>query len=318
MQAALLLTAGLIGVTVGANWLVDGAIAIARRLRVSDLAIGLTIVAFGTSLPELTVNVAAAIENEPAVALGNVAGSNICNILLILGLSSVFYPLKVGSGTAWKEIPLCLLASVVLLVYCADPWLDGADLAMLSRAEGIVLLAFFIVFLYYTFGLPREDNAEPLTSDKKELSLAKIIVMIAGGLALLIGGGKAAVDGAVDVAAALGISEGFVAASIVAVGTSLPELATSVAAALKKKPDIAIGNVVGSNIFNIFLILGISSVLRPLSVDRELMTALIAGVASAGLLFVFMFTGKRHKLDRWEGAVMVILYFGYLVIQYRA
>jgi len=316
MQAALLLVFGLAAVILGANWLVDGATAIARRLKVSDLAIGLTVVAFGTSLPELTVNVVAAIEDQAAVAIGNVAGSNVCNILLILGAASMLYPLRVGVGTVWKEIPLCFLASAVLLASCGDRWLDGASEAVLSRAEGVVLLAFFCVFLYYTFGLApdlREEGHESASS----LSVVKIILLIAGGLALLIAGGKGVVEGAVRVAAAMGISEGFVAASLVAIGTSLPELATSTVAAFKKKPDIAIGNVVGSNIFNIFFILGISSLLRPLEMPRQLMLSLITGALAAGFLFLFMFTGKKHKLDRWEGAVMVVLYFVYLFLQYR-
>jgi cation:H+ antiporter len=317
MQAALLLIFGLVAVVSGANWLVDGATAIARRLKVSDLAIGLTVVAFGTSLPELTVNVVAAIENQPAVAIGNVAGSNVCNILLILGAAALLYPLRVGAGTVWKEIPLCFLASVVLLAVCGDRWLDGAPAAILSRAEGVVLLAFFSVFLYYTFGLTPEAAQDAPVEPALSLSVLKILLLITGGLAFLIAGGKAVVEGAIRLASVIGISEGFVAASLVAVGTSLPELATSAVAAFKKNPDIAIGNVVGSNIFNIFFILGISSLVRPLEMPPPLMLSLVTGVLAAGFLFLFMFTGKRHKLDRWEGAAMVIFYFAYLFLQYR-
>lgn len=317
MQAALLLIFGLVAVILGANWLVDGATAIARRLKVSDLAVGLTVVAFGTSLPELTVNVVAAIENQPAVAIGNVAGSNICNILLILGVAALLYPLRVGAGTVWKEIPLCFLASVVLLAACGDRWLDGAGFAVLTRAEGVVLLAFFSVFLYYTFGLAPDPSVEASGESASSLSVVRILLLIAGGLAFLIAGGKGVVEGAIRLAAAMGISEGFVAASLVAIGTSLPELATSAVAAFKKKPDIAIGNVVGSNIFNIFFILGISSLLRPLEIPASLMLSLVTGVLAAGFLFLFMFTGKKHKLDRWEGAAMVVFYFVYLFLQYR-
>jgi cation:H+ antiporter len=317
MQAALLLIIGLAAVIFGANWLVDGATAIARRLRVSDLAIGLTVVAFGTSLPEMTVNVIAAIQDQPAVAIGNVAGSNVCNILLILGVAALLYPLRVGVGTVWKEIPLCFLASVVLLAACSDRWLDGAGVGLLSRADGVVLLAFFSVFLYYTFGLSPDISQEASAESAASLSGVKILLLIVCGLALLIAGGKAVVEGAVRLATAMGISEGFVAASLVAIGTSLPELATSVVAALKKKPDIAIGNVVGSNIFNIFFILGISALLRPLEMPPQLVLSLVIGVLAAGFLFLFMFTGKKHKLDRWEGAVMVLFYLVYLFLQYH-
>jgi cation:H+ antiporter len=318
MQAALLLTIGLVAVIFGANWLVDGSVAIARRLKVSDLAIGLTVVAFGTSLPELTVNIVAAIQNQPAVAVGNVAGSNICNILLILGFAAVVNPLTVGYGTVWKEIPLCFLASVILLASCSDPWLDGGVSGVLSRAEGIMLLGFFAVFLYYTCGLSPDSSCEDCSgTEDSTQSMFKMVLLIVGGLIFLIGGGKAVVEGAVNLAAAMGISEGFVAATIVAIGTSLPELATSIVAGVKRKSDIAIGNVVGSNLFNIFFVLGISSVVRPLSIAPELIISLIVGVVSAALLFVCMFTGVKHKLARWEGFGLLVLYFVYLILQYR-
>lgn len=317
MIAALLLIAGLVGVIVGAVWLVDGASAFARRLRVSELAIGLTVVAFGTSLPELTVNVFAVLEHQPAVAIGNVSGSNIANILLILGLSALFNPLQVGKGTVWKEIPMCFLASLVVAVFCMDSLLDSASRSVLSRSEGIALLGFFVIFLYYTIGISHEL---PGLSDHRPqvlTSLLKSMVMVAGGIGFLIAGGKAVVEGAVGLATAMGLSEAFIATTVVAVGTSLPELATSVVAASKKKADIAVGNVVGSNIFNGFFILGISSVIAPLEVTSELTLSLFVGIVAAGLLFVCMFTGKRHKLDRWEGAVLIVLYGIYLMLQMR-
>ncbi|MCE5185442.1 MAG: calcium/sodium antiporter [Planctomycetaceae bacterium] len=315
MQGTILLMAGLVAVILGANWLVDGAVAVARRLKVSDLAVGLTLVAFGTSLPELTVNVVAAIQNQPDVAIGNVVGSNICNILLILGISAMIYPLKVGYGTVWKEIPLCFLAAVVLLVSCGDSWLDGTE-AILSRSEGIVLLGFFVVFLYYTAGLQAEEPEVPLGGRRMRPSF-QIGLLIIGGLAFLIAGGKATVEGAVSMASAMGISEGFISLTIVAVGTSIPELATSAVAAYKKNADISMGNVVGSNIFNTFFILGVSALLRPLPISNEMMFSLIASVAAAAILFICMFTGSRHKLDRWEALLMLLLYGMFLVLQYK-
>jgi len=314
MTGLLLLLMGLVAVVFGANWLVDGASALARRLKVSDLAIGLTVVAFGTSLPELVVNVFAAVQNSPAVALGNVTGSNIANILLILGLSALLCPLQVGKGTTWKEIPLALLAAILLWIFCSDTFLDGASASMLSRSEAFAFLGFFLVFLYYTFGIAHDLPTDGVTPPSRTLSTAKITILVLAGLALLIVGGKGVVEGAIRLAAAAGLSESFIAATLVAVGTSLPELATSVAAAWKKKPDIAVGNVVGSNIFNIFFVLGISGLIRPLAITPELIPTLWIGILAAAILFVCMFTGTRHKIDRWEGAAMLAIYILFLLI----
>jgi cation:H+ antiporter len=311
LAASIILILGLAGVIIGAHWLVEGASAIAKRMRVSDLAIGLTVVAFGTSLPELTVNVFAVLQNRPDVAIGNITGSNLANILLILGLSSIFFPLQVGKGTVWKEIPMCLAGSVILAVFCA-----GA--AVLSRVEGLVLLGLFAVFLFYVFSIAKElPGLSEHPGEVWIVSLVRAVLITTAGLVFLVGGGKAVVEGAVRLAAAAGLSEAFIAATVVAVGTSLPELATSVVAALKKKSDIAVGNVVGSNIFNIFLILGISSALRPLPVAPQLVVGLRMGILAAGILFVCMFVGKRHRLDRWQGGVLLVLYIIYLVLQAR-
>jgi cation:H+ antiporter len=312
MFAVLLLIFGLIAVLIGANGLVEGASALARRLRVSDLAIGLTVVAFGTSLPEMVVSVFAAAQNTPAVALGNITGSNIANILLILGAAALVCPLQVGKGTTWKEIPLAFLAAVLLWVFCSDVHIDRAAASVVSRSEAIAFLGFFAVFMYYTSGIARTlpDVLPPVA---KPLTTKKIAIFIIVGLVLLIVGGKAVVEGAVRMAAAMGLSESFIAATLVAVGTSLPELATSLVAAWKKNPDIAVGNVVGSNIFNVFLVLGISGLVRPLAVPAELTSSLWIGIVAAAILFVCMFTGKRHRIDRWEGAAMLALYILFLV-----
>lgn len=270
--------------------------------------------AFGTSLPELVVNIFAAVQDKPAVALGNITGSNIANILLILGISSLLCPLQVGKGTTWKEIPLAFLAAALLWVFCADVLLDAAAAPILSRSEAVAFLGFFAVFLYYTFGISHDLPAAAESAPTYSFSTTKTIILVVAGLCLLIGGGKAVVEGAVRLASAAGLSESFVAATLVAVGTSLPELATSVVAAWKKKPDIAVGNVVGSNIFNIFFVLGVSGLIRPLAVQPELFPSIWIGVLAAAILFVCMFTGKRHKIDRWEGAAMLILYILFLLV----
>lgn len=315
MIGFLMLILGLILVLRGAGWLVDSATALARRAGISDLAIGLTVVAFGTSLPELAVNLFASAEGNSAVALGNITGSNIANILLILGLSSLLYPLQVGRGTVWKEIPFSLMAAVVLWVMCSNSPFLSREEGLLSRSEGLTLLCFFVIFLYYTAGIapriPGVTETLPAAPVKAGWVYAKLVF----GLILLIVGGKAAVSGAVQIARWAGLSEGFIAASLVAVGTSLPELATSLMAAWKKNPDIAVGNVVGSNLFNIFFILGISGFIRPLAVPPELFLSLYMTMGASVLLFVCMFTGGRHRIDRWEGLLMLVVYGLYLWMQ---
>ncbi|MBN2513008.1 MAG: calcium/sodium antiporter [Sedimentisphaerales bacterium] len=311
------LIAGLVLVVKGADWLVDGACSLARRLGVSDLAIGLTVVAFGTSLPEMVVNIAAVLQSKPEMAVGNITGSNICNVLLILGAASLFCPLGVRKNTTWKEIPFSLLAGILLLVMASDRWLDGAPQDILSRTDGFGLLALFVIFLAYIAGMARELPEVAEQGEHAIYSTAKSLLLLAAGLVLLIVGGKLVVVGAVQVATALGLSESFVAVTLVAVGTSLPELATSVVAAYKKKADIAIGNVVGSNIFNIFLILGTSSVLGQIPVPGDLRLSLYVGVLAVVLLLVFLLLGRRYILQRWQGVILLAVYGIYLICQPR-
>lgn len=307
MLGLILLTAGLAAVIVGAHWLVEGAASLARRFNVSELAIGLTVVAFGTSLPELAVNVFAAIANTPTVAIGNVAGSNIANILLILGISALLCPLAVGVSTVWREIPLALLAAILLGVFASDRLLDGAAQNVLSRAESIAFLAFFAIFLVYTHSISKL-GIEPEVVPTLRGGLIKLWLFIGLGLLLLIVGGKATVDGAVRLAQAVGLNEGFIAATLVAVGTSLPELATSAVAAYKKKPDIAVGNIVGSNIFNIFFILGITGLIRPVAVSRPMVWLIWEGVLAVLALGVLTLVGKRYWLQRRDGIILLALY----------
>lgn len=314
MLAYLLIPVGFVLLIKGADVFVEAASSLARRLRISDLAIGLTVVAFGTSLPELAVNVTASVQGNTGITIGNVIGSNIANILLILGVAGVIYPLAVTRGTVWREIPLSLLAAVVVGIAANDLLIDGATASVLSRVDGLVLLCFFAIFLYYSASIARNFEGVESAASKAVLSPQRIGVMMAIGFVALILGSKWVVDGAVKMATALGISETVIGLTIVAVGTSLPELATSAAAAYRKNPDIAIGNVVGSNIFNIFFILGVSAVIRPVPFEMRANLDIGALLVSSLLLFACMFTGRRHLLERWQAGVFLGGYVLYILL----
>lgn len=305
MISILILIGGLLAVLAGANALVEGAASLAKKMRVSDLVIGLTVVAFGTSAPELTVSVYSGMTGQADIALGNVVGSNIFNVLVILGLSALLTPLKVHSNTVWKEIPLGLLAALMLLVFANDVYLDGQPVSMVSRTDSMALLGFFVIFLYYTFDLVRRQPPDELEPAVHERSLWFSIVMVAVGLGLLIAGGKWTVDGAVSIALAAGISQSVVGLTIVAAGTSLPELATSLVAAYKKNADIAVGNIIGSNIFNIFFILGVAGVVTPLGLGDISNADLLFCVGSSLLLLLF---SLNFTISRKEGAVFFLIY----------
>jgi len=309
-----LLILGFVLVIKGADLLVTGGSALAKKFHVSDLVIGLTVVAFGTSLPELSVNIAASVKGSSEIALTNVLGSNVANIFLILGVSSVIFPLTVTKGTVWKEIPLSFLAVIVLAILAGDDLIDGEQSSILTRIDGLILLCFFVIFIYYSAGIAIEGSAMAEAATGKTYSLSKSAVSIFAGLALLMIGGKLIVEGAVSVATRLNVSESIIGATIVAVGTSIPELATSALAAYKKNPDIAVGNVVGSNIFNIFFILGLSTVIQPLPVQSNNTVHFAAALVGSVILFLCMFTGKRKILDRWEGALLFLGYFVYLYL----
>lgn len=303
------LIAGLVILMYGANLLVDGGAALAHRLKVSSMVIGLTVVAFGTSTPELVVNIVSSVDGSSALAMGNVLGSNIFNILAILGITALIIPLGVKKTTTWIEIPLAAFAAILILIL-----VNGEPAGQITRAEGICLLCFFVMFLLYTLALARFGGAgESEEVEIKNYSSGKSILFILLGLAGLIGGGRLLVNGAVSIAESLGISERIIGLTIVSIGTSLPELATSIIAARKKNADMAIGNVVGSNLFNTFLILGTSATITPLQVPTGSMTDLITNIIAAVLLFVFIFTGKGRKISRWEGGIFVVLYIVYLL-----
>lgn len=301
----------------GADWLVDGASALAKRFNISDLIIGLTIVSFGTSAPELFVNVYASYVGNTDITIGNILGSNIANILLILGVSSIIFPLAVQKNTTWKEIPFSLLAAIMVGIMASDVYLDKTNSNAITRTDGLSLLAFFIIFMYYIFETSKKEQQENKNNEEakeqEHMPLLKCIGLILIGLTGLSLGGKWIVDGAVSIATSLGVSQSLIGLTIVAVGTSLPELATSAIAAYKKNADIAVGNVVGSNIFNVFWILSVSSIMNNISFQEKNFIDVGMTVFASLLLFLFMFIGKKHMLQRWQGVLFLLLYIAYII-----
>jgi len=311
MMTYILFILGFLLLIKGADFLVDGSASIAHKLKISPIVIGLTIVAFGTSAPEFIVNIFASINGNTEIAIGNILGSNIANILLILGISAIIYPIATKRNTVWKEIPLSLLAAVLLGVMANDALIDGGTFSGLTRIDGIVLLAFFVIFLYYTFGISKVTG-EVSNDDIQELSYIKSVLFVLTGLLGLVVGGKWIVGGAVTIAETFNVSQSLIGLTVVAIGTSLPELATSAIAAYKKQTDIAIGNVVGSNIFNIFWILGFSALIRPLPFSRSSDVDILMTILASAILFFIMFVGKKHVIERWQGVLMVLLYLSYV------
>ncbi|MFH1830417.1 MAG: calcium/sodium antiporter [Pseudomonadota bacterium] len=312
MISSILLIIGFILLYKGADWLVQGSSSLAARMRVSDFVVGLTIVALGTSVPELFVSVIGSVQGTSEIVVGNIIGSNVINIFVILGIASLLMPLTVTKGTVWKEIPFTLFAMLILAFLVNDTFLNHSTQSMLSRVDGFVLLLFFIAFMYYAFSIARKKDVTTESPRAHTYSLWISILAIASGLALLLVGAKWVIDGAVYLARALGVSESFIGLTIVAGGTSLPELATSIVAAYKKNAEIAVGNIVGSNIFNICFILGISSLIRPIPFQPKSNVDIGMALLGSIFLFVFMFTGKKHRLDKWEGILFLIIYLGYL------
>lgn len=311
MHIYLLLIIGFVLLVKGAGFLVEGASSIARKFKISDLVIGLTIVAFGTSAPELFVNIVSSVKGNVGIAIGNVLGSNIANILLVLGLCAIISPLKVGKGTVWKEIPFCLLAALIFGVLANDYLIDKKPFSELSKADGLIFLAFFTIFISYTFSIAKQTDVVG-EIPKKQQDIFKAIVLSIIGLIGLGFGGKLIVDSAVKIALKFGMSETLIGLTVVAIGTTLPEIATSIVAVHKGKVELAVGNVVGSNIFNIFLVLGVSAVIKPLPFNVRDNTSVILMILASFLLFLAMFIGRRQVLDRWVGGIFVIMYLGYI------
>lgn len=307
----LFLIGGLALILIGANCLTDGAAAVAKKWGVSDLVIGLTIVAFGTSAPELVVSLMSACSGSTEIAIGNVVGSNIFNVLMIIGVTAIVMPIKVEKSIMTNEIPLVILSSLVILFCANDVLFDGAADNVLSQIDGVVLLLFFAIFMRYTFSIAKNGASEESTDGVKSMSGVKSAIFILLGLSGLIFGGQFFVDGASGIARALGASESLIGLTLVAGGTSLPELATSVTAALKKNSGIAIGNVIGSNIFNIFFILGTSAIITPLRLGGINNLDLGVLVGSAILFWIVGWFFKTRTITRWEGLLMVTCYISY-------
>lgn len=300
----LLLILGFALLILGADGLVDGASNIARRLNISDFVIGLTIVAFGTSAPELVVNIVAAVEGTTDIAITNVLGSNIMNVFIILGITALIYPITSTAEARRVDIPVAFLAGLAVLLMVA---IGTGDIMWY---DGIILLAVFIAYMAYTWihSKKLQDSTDGAT---KPLALWRAIMYVIAGLGALAGGGKLIVVSAVKMATELGVSEAVIGVTIVALGTSLPELATSAIAAMKHNSDIALGNVVGSNIFNVFLILGISATINPLpSYDNIVIDASMATLAGL-LVWIFVISNKEHQIKRWHGALLLLLYAAY-------
>jgi cation:H+ antiporter len=312
MLSLLFLILGFIPLIYGADLLVESSSSLAKRFDIPNIVIGLTIVAFGTSAPELIVNVFASSGGNSDIALGNILGSNIFNVLGILGVSALIYPLAVKTNTTWIEIPLNLLSAVVLLVLANDTFLDNSATSIINRVDGIVLLAFFIIFIGYNIQMMKSGSFNEVIA-VKPYSVKKAIFLVIAGLVLLVLGGKIIVTYAVEFATNLGISQRIIALTIVSIGTSLPELATSAVAAKKKNVDIAIGNIVGSNIFNAFYILGTSAIIYPVALQPLSNIDLYVNIFASLLLFVFIFTGKDRKIDRLEGALFIFFYIAYVI-----
>ncbi len=318
----ILLILGFVFLIKGADIMIDGSSSIAKRFGVSSFFIGLTVVAFGTSAPELVVSALASIKGSAGIALGNIIGSNISNTLLILGISAIVAPLVVRKTTIKKEIPFSLLAIIAVFVLANDFLIDGFIPNGLSQIDGIILILFFSIFIVYTFGISREketifqktaEEIEEIKDDSKDLSAFVSSLFIIFGISGLALGGNWIVKGSIGIAEIFGISEALVGLTIVALGTSLPELATSVTAAAKGKTDMAVGNVVGSNIFNLLWVLGLSSCIKTIPYSVFLNIDFFILFLITILLFFLIYFGKKNILAKWEGISLVVLYIIYII-----
>lgn len=315
----IILIIGFVILIKGADIFVDGASSVARNFKVSKMLIGLTIVAFGTSAPELAISISSLIQGNTDMVLGNVIGSNILNILLILGVASCIYPLKVKDATVRKEIPIVILFSTLVIILISDSLLDKGMPDLLTRSDGIVLLLFFTIFIYYLFSVMRKKKEQNIEEDDDEdnplLSMKKAIVFTVLGIGAIVVGSDLVVDSATSIAKEIGISQRMISLTIVAFGTSLPELVTSVMAAIKKESDIAIGNIVGSNIFNIGLVLGFPiAIFGGFSVSEFNIIDIVMLFVSALLLFIFC--KNDRKITRGEGIIFLIvftIYYSYII-----
>ncbi|PIT87424.1 MAG: sodium:proton exchanger [Candidatus Magasanikbacteria bacterium CG10_big_fil_rev_8_21_14_0_10_40_10] len=313
MVPILLLIFGLVILIFGGEIFIRGSASLARKLNVSPIVIGLTVVAFGTSVAELVVNILAAFKGSSDLAVGNILGSNIANVLLILGVAAIIRNLKIKKGTAWKELPLCILSVIILFILGNDVLFNGgATINILTSGDGLILLGFFLIFLYYTYGLTKVEGEK---EDIKVYSWFYSILFILVGLAGIMGGAKLMVDNGIKIAEIFGLSQLFIGVTVVAIGTSLPELVTSIIAAYHGHDDLVIGNIVGSNIFNVLWILGLTPIISPIRMNTQANVDILIAILSVLLLFVFMFIGHKHQryqLRRWQGVVFLLFYSAYI------
>jgi cation:H+ antiporter len=298
----------------GAGWFVEGSVSFAEHFHVNPIVIGLTVVAFGTSLPELIVNLIASFGGSSDLAIGNVMGSNIANILLVLGVTAMVTPLVLKRATVWREIPLAILAAVLIFMMGNDGLFVGRSDSILDRIDGMVLICFFFVYLYYTFGISRRHIA---VDNYPKVSLPKSFMYVFFGIAMLYFGGQWAVNGAMGIAILLGLSDTVIGLTVIGVGTSLPEFMTTYLAAKRGHTDLAIGNAIGSTIFNVFWVLGMSAIIRPLPFSVENGMDAFFVVFATMLLFLSMFLGKKHTLGRFEGFLFVTIFVVYMVFRLK-
>ena len=312
--AALFIVFGFVALVKGADWLVDGASAIARRFGITDLVIGLTVVAFGTSMPEFVVNMVSVAEGSTELAITNILGSNIINTFVILGLTALVYPIASRKRSRDFDIPRSIIAGVLVMLFVFFQVPMGEQTRGIGRVGGVVLLLVFCYFLYDTFRHAKDHpkESEELAAEPKEIPTRRAIALILGGFIGLCVGGELIVKSAVDLAVRMGVSEAIIGLTIVALGTSLPELATSVIAATKHNSDIALGNVFGSNIFNVFFVLATSAMIHPLpAYDGIELDAIMAALGSV-IVWMAVKIDKKRKVQRWAGALLLLVYAGYL------
>ncbi len=316
----LYLILGLILIVVGANFLVDGSSFIARKFKISEFVVGLTIVGMGTSTPELVVSMISGIQGSGDIAIGNVVGSNIANIFLILGMTALISPIGFTKTNIKLDLPICIATSVLLLLLSFDTLFFGQDANIIGRIDSIILLLGFIAFMIYSFKVSDKENDESKeevvpeqTKPASKYALLFSVLKIVAGLAGLILGGRLFVNSGSEMAAGFGVSEAFIGITVMAVGTSLPELAASVVAAVKKKGQMALGNIVGSNIFNILFILGTCSMVTPLTLGDITFVDMIVMIAAPLFILLSAFTPKKNLMDRWEGVIFLLIYVAYIV-----
>jgi cation:H+ antiporter len=303
---------GLVMILVGSDWLVDGASGVARKYGISEFVIGMTIVGIGTSMPELVSSAISAIGGHGDMALGNETGSKICNVLLILGVTALISPIGYTKSNIRKDIPLALAVSLFLLLVLYNGFGLFGGVPGISRADALYLLLFFVIFMVDSFKSGKQDAAEEENEEVKPMPVGKAVVLIVLGLAGLVFGGRIFVDHTVNIAEQFHVSEAFISITLMAVGTSLPELATCVVAAMKGKNQLALGNVIGSNIFNILLIIGTSGLISPFEIQSISAVDMAMVVVVVVMLWMAALTFKKRELDRIEGAIFLLCYIGYI------